>query len=224
MKQLIKITYFGFLIILLSCRNFNKENPKPESIEEIKPVLTIYSDKNKKAIFEEQDMDMYNVACSFYDWYIKHRNERDTLIYFNITKGENNNCTLKNFDNYLDSIKSLGTLTENFIEFEHQRLLKCKQYLESLSWCFCDTSTYYEITDNTPCEDTFNYWLHNTQEIVDDFEIVEYNKNDSSAFVIISFYIVINKERYSQYFEAEEYLIKKNDNWFIDKIITRNNK
>jgi hypothetical protein len=219
---MIKITYFGFLlIILLSCRNFNKGNSKPEPNEEITSVLTIDSVKNKKAIFEEKDIDIYNVACSFYDWYIKLINKRDTLTSLNITKGENNNCTLKNFDKYLNSIKSLGTLTENFIKFEYQRLFKCKQYLESLSWCFCDTSTYYEITDYTPCENAFNFWLHNTQEVINDFEIIKFNKTDSSANLVVAFYTVINEKRYPQYFEAEESLIKEGDKWLIDKIVTR---
>jgi hypothetical protein len=194
---------------------------KQEPVEKVEILINNDNREKKKILFYGDDIQISIVARSFYDWYINLRAKQDTLIDLNISKGKNNNCTLKNFDNYLNSLKSIGTLTENFIDFECQRLLSCKQYLESLSWCFCDTSTYYEITDDTPCGNTFNYWLYNTQEIINDFEIVEFNKTDSSAYVVIAFYLAINKEIYIQYFEAEEYLIKKKDYWFIDKIVTR---
>ncbi len=51
----------------------------------------------------------------------------------------------------MNSLKSLGTLSENFINFESNRLTKCKLYIENYDWDKFNTSTIYEVTDDTPC-------------------------------------------------------------------------
>ena len=212
------MSHWGFLILsLLSCSNLKKENSTKVS----EPIEYTELDKSKKLVFQGEDIKISNVARSFYDWYINLRLHSDSLIALDIAKGVDNNCTLKNFDNYLNSLKSIGTLSDNFIDSEYKRLLNCKEYLENSSWCFCDTSTFNEVTDDTPCENTFNYWLYNTQELIDDFEIIKYIHTDTSVYVVIAFYTISNNERYEQYFEAEEYLIKEGDKWLIDKIVTR---
>ena len=194
-------------------------------------------DENGNIIFEESikipvedcEYEMLEVATSFYNWYLEFynrsfdeekRKRRDTTIILNIVEGENGYCTLENVDNYMQSLRNLGTLTDSFLGKEYQRLLACKNYLETYSWDLYKKSTIYEVTDATPCETTWQYWLHNTQEIIDWFDIIDCKQVINGFEFIIAFYFD-KKMEFREYFEAVQLVVKQDGKWFIDEITTR---
>jgi len=187
-------------------------------------------DENGKVIFGESktipvencEFEIMDVATSFYYWYFDFYKEKDPTIQLNIVKGENNFCTLQNVDNYMQALRNLGTLTESFLEREHQRILACKNYLETYSWDLYQKSAIYEVIESTPCETTWRHWLHNTQEDITSFNINDCKQMGNIFEFVINFYTNNDvKKDHRQYFEAVQRVVKQNDKWLIDEITTR---
>jgi len=220
------IIFFSFIILNSSCGNNRSRNSdiSDSLLINSESVLSADNIENKTLKLEGDDIRISKVALSFYDWYFKYKEDYDSSIVLNIAKDTNNNCTLKNLDNYINSLKSIGTLTERFVDNEYKRLLECKEYLNGYNWDKYKTSTFYEVTDNTPCETAFSYWLFNSQESAQAFDIVDYQRKDSVVVVIINFYFIDDVGRHMQYFESVERLIAINNKWFIDEIIPRRKK
>lgn len=206
-------------IMTISCSNGHKENSATNNELQTESIKFKNYDEPDTLVFRGEDIELSKIALSFYKWYIDYVNTPDTSIRLYITKGRNNKCTIKNLDNYINSLISIGTLTNKFIDSEYQRLLKCNQYLETYDWELYKSCTLYEVTDNTPCSCfTFYYWF-NSQEPAHEAGIVNFQKQDSTLIVVIDFFF---KDGYGnrniQYFEATEYLIKKDNKWLIDEI------
>lgn len=206
-----------FLTLIYSCSNKTKGQRTTDVDSQDISASKIY-DKPDTIDFKGEDIRISETALSFYKWYIDYENGKDSSIILGISKGENGKCTLENMDKYLGSLKSIGTLTNDFIDTEKSRLLKCKIYLQSYDWDKFSSSTIYEVTDDTPCSCfTTNYWFQ-SQESVDEAGIIKYKKNNNALMVDIAFFTNDDYGRHQQYFYAIEHLVKINKNWFIDKI------
>lgn len=204
-----------FLILIYSCSNQHKDQKSINIDSKDTTGSKIY---NKPDTFKGADFKNSKIALSFYKWYIDYEKEKDSSIILKISEGKNGKCTLENMDRYLASIKSLGTLTNEFIAAEEKRLLKCKIYLQDYDWAKFSSSTIYEVTDGTPCSCfTTNYWFQ-SQESVDEAKITTYQLNGNTLTVDIAFFTNDDYGQHQQYFYATEHLVKIDNKWFIDKI------
>ena len=202
------------LIFLLSCKNESKK-PSIKSADSTGNIRESHSFiKKDNIVVKGEDIKISVNALSFYKWYIDYENGKDSAIILNISKGENGKCKLVKLEKYMNSLKSLGTLSENFINFENNRLTKCKLYIENYDWDKFNTSTIYEVTDDTPCSCfTYNYW-YKSQEIVDEARIMQYNRRAN----VINVKIGLFTSGFLQEYLAYERLIKVGNQWLIDKI------
>ena len=188
-------------------------------------ILTLLINYNSRAennkLDQNDSIKIANSSLTFYDWYLDCLNIDSTYNVVQPLYHWEDSIPVLDVSEYLDRLKNLGVVSNDFIESEIERFRICQDSLNVIDYkevikCGCSVGEFYQACAFLD----YFYWI-NTQEKYNGCKIKEIKKVNQMATCQLLFYYSAERsdvKYFDQNFICILHLKKANDRWLIDKI------
>jgi len=157
------------------------------------------------------------VALSFHEWNIKSiLDDTYSSVYdFEVEKSEDGTCKLDSTI-YFSNLRSLGTVSEKFIQSEWDRVNECTSFLSTLDWEVFQNADAYEFQEY--CNFFYHHYWTRSQEAFHGVEVKEVEKEDDFYLVTLVFFHQYEEKLYAEGSLPVVKVEKENEEWKITGI------